>query len=131
MSASPLEAVEQRLEITFPESHRRILLDLADSIHGACDVLLLASEYPLLRLLGVNEFLRSVERPDPWPQFLVAFASNGCGDYFAYDLRTVPIQIRYMDPDLSVQENLDDQEYLGFRSFGDWRDSKLANGGAN
>jgi hypothetical protein len=63
---------------------------------------------------------------DPWPEHLVAFASNGCGDYFAYDLRSDPPAIIYIDLDLTVRENLESPDKLIHASFEEWREAKLA-----
>jgi hypothetical protein len=52
--------------------------------------------------------------------FLVAFASNGCGDYFAYDLRSDPPRIIYTDPDCTVAENLAAEDKLEYGSFDEW-----------
>src|SRR5262245_49650082 len=116
--------VEQRLGLKLPERHRQALLDLADPIHGACDFLLPSSPHELLRMVAVNEFLHAPERPDPWPGFLVAFASNGCGDYFAYDLRRQPASILYLDPDRTVAENLQAADGLEYGSFEAWYQSR-------
>ena len=58
------------------------------------------------------------------PPFLVAFASNGCGDYFAYDLRSELPRITYMDPDHTVAENLEAEDKLEYESFEQWYASR-------
>jgi hypothetical protein len=99
------------IRVFIREAHRRALLDLADPIHEACDFLLPSSEYELLRLVHVNEFLHA--RPwDPWPELLVAFASSGRGDYFAYDLRELTAIVLYLDPDRTIAENLQTTDKL-------------------
>jgi hypothetical protein len=118
-----LAEVEQRLGLKLPERHRQAVLDLADPIHEACDFLLHRSPHEGLRLVAVNELLHAPERPDPWPDFLVAFASNGCGDYFAYDLRRPPATILYLDPDRTVAENLLATDKLEYESFEAWYQS--------
>jgi hypothetical protein len=115
-----LAAVEARLGLTFPEQHRRALLGPSDPIHEACDFLLPSSPYEGLRLVEVNELLHDPSRWDRWPAFLVAFASNGCGDYFAYDLRRQPPDIVYIDPDRTIEENLGAENKLVFSSFEAW-----------
>jgi hypothetical protein len=73
-----------------------------------------------------NQWLHSAEFFDPWPDFLVAFASNGCGDYFAYDLRQYPVRVIYIDPDRPVAENLTQDDQLAFDSFEEWYVSHVA-----
>jgi hypothetical protein len=120
-----LESMETALGISFPKRHREALFELTDPIHEACDFLVIESQCELLRLREVNDFLHDSQHPDKWPEFLVAFASNGCGDYFAYDLRSQPPQIIYMDPDRRVDENLSSDDKLTYESFEDWYDQKL------
>jgi hypothetical protein len=55
---------------------------------------------------------------------LVAFASNGCGDYFAYDTRRTPHTIVYIDPDNTVAENLAIDDGYTFESFEEWHAAK-------
>ena len=78
-----------------------------------------------LDLVAVNQWLHSPQVWAPWPDFLVAFASNGCGDYFAYDMRQSPPSIIYIDPDATPEENLADPEALRYSSFGEWYESQL------
>ena len=56
---------------------------------------------------------------------MAAFASNGCGDHFAYDLRAQPPRIVYMDPDRTVAENLTADDALQFNSFEQWYEWKV------
>jgi len=119
-----IEDLEQSLAITFPAEHRRALLDPSDPIHVACDFLLLDSPFRLLRLRHVNDFLHAEDYPDSWPDYLVAFASNGCGDYFAYDTRGTPYTIVYIDPDKTVAENLSMDDGYTFPSFREWHSAK-------
>ena len=119
--------IEHTLGVTFSEQHRKALVDARDPIHEACDFLVPNSPYELLRIRDVNRDLHSPEHPDPWPAFLIAFASNGCGDYFAIkvgnDGRT---SITYMDPDKSVDENLcSDDRSMDFQTFDEWYSHKL------
>lgn len=103
----------------FPERHQQVMRDPADPIHRACDLLLGAS------LAMENERLHSPQVATPWPDFLVAFASQGCGDYFAYDMRQSPPSVIYMDPDATPQENLANPESVRFLSFNDWYTSQI------
>ena len=101
------------------------MLDPADPIHDACDFLVPDSPYELLRWVDVNEFLHTPDHWNRWPQFLVAFASNGCGDYYAYDTRSEPPKIIYMDPDNMVDENLVKTDGLEFATFEAWYEKKM------
>jgi hypothetical protein len=112
--------IEKRLNIKFPELHLAVMVNSKDTIHEACDFLVPVTEYELLDILAVNELLHNPDYPNPWPDFLVAFASNGCGDYFAYDLRVQPNSIIYIDPDLTVEENLVAEDKLKFETFDAW-----------
>jgi hypothetical protein len=120
-----IAAVEKTLGMRFPARHRKAFLDRTDPIHAVCDFLLPASPYELLRLVDVNDFLHAPERWNRWPAHLVAFASNGCGDYFAYDLRSQPPQVLYIDPYLTIAENLGAEDKLQFESFEAWYQNKL------
>lgn len=120
-----LAEAESRLGITLSDRHRRAMMDSADPIHEACDFLVPESPYELLRWVGVNEFLHAADNWNRWPPFLVAFASNGCADYFAYDKRTAPAKITYMDPDKTVDENLSKTDGFEFDTFEAWYEMKL------
>lgn len=115
-----LGEAEARIGMTLPDRHWLAMLDPTDPIHEACDFLVPNSPYELLRWAGVNEFLHTPGNWNRWPPFLVAFASNGCGDYFAYDLRSDPPRVLYMDPDRTVEENLAAEDRLEYDSFEDW-----------
>lgn len=99
--------------------------DASDPIHGACDFLVESSDMRGLDLGAVNERLHSPQVYAPWPPFLLAFASNGCGDYFAYDMRQSPASIIYIDPDSTPEENLADPEALRYATFDEWYESRL------
>jgi SMI1/KNR4 family protein SUKH-1 len=115
-----LAEVEAHLGITFPERHRQALQDPHDLIRRECDFLLLSSPHELLDIVHVNDFLHDPGHWNRWPSFLVAFASNGCGDYFAYDLRNQPPSIIYIDPDYTVEKNLAAKDKLQYESFEAW-----------
>ncbi len=120
-----LRRIERQLRLELPSEHRRCLTELDDPIHEACDFLVIDSAHQLLRIVDVNRQLHSPDGRDPWPSFLVALASNGCGDYFAYDTRHTPYPILYLDPDRTVGENLGASDALTFESFSAWRRDKL------
>ena len=83
----------------------------------------LLEEGPIL--VERNERLKADEK-DPWPHFLIAFASNGCGDFFAYDLRNSCLRVIYVDPGNSIDENLQDLGALKYPDFDSWYRAKLA-----
>jgi hypothetical protein len=121
-----LAEAEARIGIVLPEEHRRAMLDPADPIHNACEFLVHSSPHRLLELVAANEFLHAPDYGNRWPAFLVAFASNGCGDYFAYDLRTASPRVIYIDPDETVWENLASEDMLVFESFAEWYTDRLS-----
>jgi hypothetical protein len=121
-----IDESQSELGFRFPGRHREAIFDSKDPIHDRCDFLIPSSPYKLLRIVTVNEFLHSSTNPNPWPPYLVAFASNGCGDYFAYDLRTEPFRIVYMDPDYTIEENLNAPDRLEFSSFEEWYANRMA-----
>jgi hypothetical protein len=127
VSSTPTPTTRRDVLSLLPADHINKIRDLSDEIHRACDFLLLESQHELLRLDHVNDSLHRPTRGDPWPDFLLAFASNGCGDYYAYDLRTAPPIIRYIDPDKRVEETLRlSRDRLTFASFADWYSYILA-----
>ena len=122
-----LEKIEQDWKFPLPERHRQALLALSDPIYQACDFLVLESEHKLHRILDLNEWIHSQQVDDPWPKELLAFASNGCGDYFAYHLLGGGrYEIIYTDPDQTVEENLNKEDRsMQFDSFAAWYESTL------
>src|SRR4051794_25125375 len=121
-----LRDIEERLEISFPPRHKKAMADATDPVHEACDFLVPSSQYEGLLLLKVNEFLHSQDTWNRWPEFLIAFASNGCGDYFAYDTRNEPPKIIYIDPDKTVEENLSKSDGFEFDTFEAWYEYKVS-----
>src|SRR4026209_2980968 len=95
----------------FSERHLRVMNDASDPIHRACDFYVQSDGDPR-DIVALNRVLHSQECFSPWPDFRVAFASHGCGDYFAYDTRQSPAPIIYIDPDATPEENLSDPEAL-------------------
>lgn len=120
-----LNQAERQLGVSLSERHRQAMLDPTDPIHNACDFLIPESPYELLRWVEVNEFLHAPDSWNCWPSFLVAFASNGCGDYFAYDTRSQSPRIIYVDPDKTVEENLAMNDGFEFPTFEAWYQMKM------
>ncbi|MBI3875942.1 MAG: SMI1/KNR4 family protein [Verrucomicrobia bacterium] len=120
-----ISEIEEQLKMEFPKRHRQAMLDSSDPIRKECDFLVPSSSHTSLQILHVNEWLHSPNVGSPWPDFLVAFASNGCGDYFAYDIRHKPYHVIYIDPDDSVEENLDDLQALRYESFEKWYEAAI------
>ena len=117
-----LAAAEAQLGVLLPVRHRQAMLDPADPIHEAYDFLVLASPFELLRWVEVNESLHAPNQWNSWPRFVVAFASNGCGDYFDYDTRTEPYRVYYIGPEFTVSQAIATCEAEGFvfSNFDDW-----------
>jgi len=110
----------------FPDQHKRAMSDNADPIHRACDFYVPSSIDPTRDIAALNRRLRSGgEESWPWPEFLVAFASNGCGDYFAYDTRQTPAPIVYIGPEDPPEEQLVGPDALRYKTFAEWYDSKV------
>ena len=111
---------------TFSERHQRLMLDATDPIHRACDFFVRSStNNKSLDFVAVNQWLHSREVWAPWPDFLVAFASQGCGDYFAYDLRQSPVSVIYIGPERTPEEQLDDPDALLYEGFDEWYESQI------
>lgn|SRR4051812_10773663 len=104
------------LYATFPERHRRLMCDISDPIHRACDFYIVNG---VRDIVALNRDLHSEKIWSPWPDFLIAFASNGYGDYFAYDTRQSPASVVYIGPDRTPEEQLADPEAVRYRSFDD------------
>src|SRR5207253_4957262 len=118
--------IQEQLKIEFPQRHRRALMDSTDPIHKECDFLVPSSSNTSLQIIHINEWLHGPKVWNPWPDFLIAFASNGCGDYFAYDVRSKPYRIIYIGPDHTFEESLKDPAALRYDSFEQWYASEIA-----
>jgi hypothetical protein len=97
-----IEEIEALLGVKLPTRHRAALLNSNDPIHRYSD-LLTPDEDDLGSLVEVNHWLLE-QAWRQWPAHLVAFATNGCGDYFVYDTRTEPHRILYIGPDGTAPE---------------------------
>jgi len=127
-SVLEIDKIEKHFGFQFPERHRMALLNSSDLIHDLCDFLLPNRTDKMLGLIEQNESLRG-NSFDPWPSYLLAFASNGFGDYFAYDLRSDPAPILYIDPDCTVAESLSrkNKDILRYDDFESWYHSYFKN----
>jgi hypothetical protein len=119
-----LSEIKRSLNFNIPARHHQAILDPSDPIHRACDFLVLSGRRGSDLLLA-NEWMHSQECPDRWPEFLIAFASNGCGDFYAYDTRQSPAGIIYIDPDRTVFETLGASDKLQYETFEDWYQAEL------
>ena len=118
--ADSIDEIERYFRIKLPTRHRMVLLDLSDPIHKLLEILYpesnhcqnIFAEYDKLRRLDWKE----------WPGHLVAFASNGCGDYFAYNVSNEPYRIYYIGPIGRAQDEVEACERDGFvfSCFDEW-----------
>ena len=83
-----INVIESVLQTRLPERHRAALLDPHDPVHD-CIELLGTDEGNHNNIVATNKDLRSIEWKE-WPEHLIAFATRGCGDFFAYDMRVEP-----------------------------------------
>ena len=98
-----LEQIESLYGFKFPERHRKDLEDLSDPIHGAVEFLF-PNDSGVREFVERNEWLRS-----DWKKAganIVAFATQGCGDYFAYDISKTPYRVFTIDPTWTAAESL-------------------------
>jgi hypothetical protein len=112
-----LEELEQHIKIQWPDQFKKALIDPSDPIH-AHTTLLVPDKVGLQNIFEANERMRAYEWKQ-WPDWLMAFATNECGDYFAFDTRALPYRIFYIDPIGSVAESIASCEQEGF-VFGDF-----------
>lgn len=102
------------------------MADPNDPIHQRCDFLIPQSSIEGLDITAVNQWVRSEEFWAPWPDFLIVFASNGCGDYFAYDTRQSPATVVYIAPEGTPEEELNAEDALRYDNFDQWYERKIA-----
>src|SRR5258706_8233399 len=79
-SPMEIEHIEKSLGMKLPERHKKAMFDARDRIHSVCDFLLSHNTDKIPDLVEENKRLHNTDI-DPWPLHLVAFASNGCGDF--------------------------------------------------
>src|SRR3954454_25033274 len=116
-----IEPTEAILGFSFPEDFRRFVAAPDMEVIERLPSLLWFVRHESIGLIDVNRRLR---RPGPraYPDRLIAFATNECGDYYCFDRDTG--RIVYIDPDHSVEENLRDGE-LVYESFEAWVEQRL------
>lgn len=110
----------------FPERHRHAMRDALDPIHRACDFYVPPAENSTLDIVALNQRLHSDQVWAPWPDYLIAFASHGCGDYFAYDVRSSPARIVYIGGEYTPEESLRDPDNANGETFDEWYESLIA-----
>jgi hypothetical protein len=118
--------IETRFGIALPSRYRVALLDPSDRIHQKTQLLTPDGEAGQ-SIFAINADMRSLDWKQ-WPDYLVAFAHNGCGDYFAFDTRSVPYRVYYIDPLETARESIagcDDEGYV-FESFDDWYEHEIS-----
>jgi hypothetical protein len=118
--------IETHFGIQLPARHLAALLDSSDPIHERT-FLLTAEGNDCQSIFKVNARLRALEWKE-WPGYLVAFATNECGDYFALDARTAPYKIYYIDPIDTVPESIAGNHQSGFvfNCFDDWYENEIS-----
>jgi hypothetical protein len=118
--------VEARLGVSLPQSLREVMTDPSDPIHKR-KVLLALEGNCCQSIIKVNEQLRELAWKK-WPAYLIAFATNECGDYFAFDSRTEPYRVYYIDPNDTVPESVASNEKSGFvfESFDMWYEYEMS-----
>lgn len=110
----------------FPERHRRAMRDALDPIHRACDFYVPPEENSTRNVVALNEWVHSDKFWAPWPEYLVAFASEGCGDYYAYDLRSSLPKIVHLGGELPPEEDLQEPENIAGQIFDEWYEETVA-----
>ena len=117
--------VEQVLGFSFPRAHRQDLERRDSEVREACEFLLVDGTEQR-DLLKKNVWLRQ-NHWQGWTPRYIAFASNGCGDYFAYDLNFEPYRIIYVDPLETLEETAKEPsiDNVVFLSYDEWRADKI------
>ncbi len=62
-------------------------------------LLVIGADIELMNIDHVNEMVHDEDRTMPWPDGLIAFATNECGDYFAYRINGPRSDIVYVGPE--------------------------------
>lgn len=116
-----IEELSDGWDVNISSEHAEYLKrDYKDDEVQKFGLLLPDCEIEGLDIDGVNDFLHYNHRYDPWPENLFAFATMGCGDYFAYYNVGDDTKIIYIDPDKTVADNLSSTDKMLFNSFNEW-----------
>lgn len=121
VSDDDIREVESLLAFAFPGGYKGFVRDPDIEVVKRLPSLLWFVRHPSVGILDVNLLLRDTDH-DPYPDRLVAFATNECGDYFCFDRDTG--RIVYVDPDRPVEDSLESEE-LVYESFERWLDDRL------
>lgn len=121
VSEEDLQSVEAKFGFVFPEVYRRFVESPDIETIQRLPALLWFVRYSSVGIFEVNAELRGRDF-QPYPDHLIAFATNECGDYFCFDRDTG--RVVYIDPECSIEENLMSGE-LVCDSFGQWVASHL------
>ena len=92
----------------------------------ACDFYVPPSENSTLDIVSLNQWLHSSKVWAPWPDYLIAFASQGCGDHYAYDFRSSPPRIVYIGGERTPEESLREPDNAKGETFDEWYERMLA-----
>jgi hypothetical protein len=116
-----IEAVESRFGFAFPEGYRRFLKEPDIEAIKKLPSLLWFVRHPGVGILDTNIRLRK-RVLWPFPEHLVAFATNECGDYYCFDRDRG--RVVYIAPNYSIEENLERDE-LVYDSFDQWLEDRV------
>ena len=111
-----IELVEAELHCKLPQELNDLYLNPDLELIKTLPTLLWPVHHDALGIIETNKSLQSSDH-DPYPPFLIAFATNECGDFWVIDTRDQ--SVTYIDPDKNVEESLTDDE-LYFRDFAEW-----------
>jgi SMI1 / KNR4 family (SUKH-1) len=121
VSEDDIETVEAILGFSFPEDYKRFTRQPEIEAIKKLPSLLWFVRHSSMGIIETNKQLRKRDFK-PFPERLIAFATNECGDYFCLDRDAG--RIVYIAPDVTVEENLARDE-LVYDSFEQWMDQHL------
>jgi hypothetical protein len=121
VSENDLEAVELILGFSFPEDYKRFISKPDIEVIKKLPSLLWFVHHDTVGIIETNNWLRKRDS-NRFPERLIAFATNECGDFFCFDSETR--RIVYIAPYYTVEENLNSNE-LVYDSFERWMEQRL------